>query len=72
MGDMFSAPSLPPPQKPVIPAPAPQRDDASVQDAATSARQRLAGLLGRNRTLLGQPADYQAAPDRRPVLLGVG
>lgn len=72
MGAMFSGPKLPAPQKPIIPAPAPVRDDQAVADAATSARQRLAGLLGRSRTVLGNPADYQAAPDRRPVLLGVG
>lgn len=61
------------PQAPVIPAPAPARDDPAVQGAAANERQRVAALLGRSATMTARgPGAYSPAPDRRPVLLGVG
>jgi hypothetical protein len=73
VGALFGGgPKAPAPQAPVIPAPAPARDDASVQGAASSERQRLAALYGRGATLLGSAGSYAAAPDQKRTLLGVG
>lgn len=70
MGALFGGgPKAPPPQAPIIPAPAPVRDDAAAAGAAE--RQRVAALRGRAATLLGSPAGYGAAGDARPTLLGV-
>lgn len=73
MGALFSGPkvSSAAPQRPVIPAPAPQRDDPAVTGAASAERQRLAALSGRGSTLLGSPASYAAAPDQKRTLLGM-
>jgi hypothetical protein len=68
MGALFSSPKVPPPQAPVIPPPAPVRDD--VTGTAAAERQRLAALRGRGATMLG--GSYAAAPDARRVLLGMG
>lgn len=70
MGALFGGgPKVPPAQAPIIPAPAPVRDDVS--GASVAERQRIAGLRGRSATLLGPPGSYSAAPDQRSVLLGV-
>jgi hypothetical protein len=57
------------PSAPVIPPPAPVRDDMAA--TAAGERQRIAGLRGRATTLLGPPGSYTAAPDARRTLLGV-
>jgi hypothetical protein len=74
MGALFGGGAkTPAPQAPVTPAPAPVRDDAAVQGAASAERQRVAALLGRGATMQASgPGAYRAAPDRRPVLLGAG
>jgi len=69
MGALFSSPKAPLPQAPVIPAPAPLRDE--VTGTAAAERQRLAGLRGRGATLLGGPGSYARAPDAKRTLLGV-
>jgi hypothetical protein len=70
MGALFGGgPKAPAPQAPIIPAPAPVRDD--VTGSAAGERMRLAALRGRGATLLGAPGAYAAAPDQRRVLLGV-
>lgn len=70
MGALFGGgPKAPPPQAPIIPPPAPVRDDVTATAAAE--RQRIAGLRGRSATLLGPPGSYQAAGDQRRTLLGV-
>lgn len=56
-------------QAPVIPPPAPVRDD--VAGTAASERQRLAAQRGRGATLLGGPGSYAAAPAAQRTLLGV-
>jgi len=69
MSGLFSSPSAPPPQAPVIPPPAPVRDD--VAGTAAAERQRLAGLRGRGATILGNPGSFAPAGDGRRTLLGV-
>jgi len=69
MGALFSSPKAPPPQAPVIPPPAPVRDD--VAGTAAAERQRLAGLRGRGATILGNPGSFAPAGDGRRTLLGV-
>lgn len=54
-------------QSPVIPPPAPVRDD--VAGAAAGERQRLAALRGRGATMLS--GDYAPAPSGQRVLLGM-
>ena len=68
-GLIGGGPKLPPAQAPIIPAPAPVRDDVTAAGAAE--RARIAGLRGRSTTLLGPPGSYGAGTDQRPVLLGV-
>lgn len=54
-------------QAPVIPPPAPVRDD--VGGAASGERQRIAALRGRGATMLS--GDYAPAPSGQRVLLGM-
>lgn len=58
-------------QAPVIPAPAPVRDDASVLGAAMEERRRLAAQKGRASTILGNAAAYLPGGDAKPTLTGV-
>lgn len=69
MAEMFGKPAAPTPQPPVIPPPAPVRDDVTA--TANAERQRIAAQRGRAATLLGPPGSYTAAPDQRRTLLGV-
>lgn len=69
MGEgLFGGGRRPATQAPVIPPPAPVRDDMA--GTAAAERQRLAAQRGRASTLLS--GNYQAAPAGQRVLLGMG
>lgn len=69
MTALFSNPSKPPAQ--IIPAPAPMKSDAEVQNEANSERQRLAMASGRGGTIL-TGADSAPTPTPVKTLLGTG
>lgn len=73
MATLFGGgPSVSPAQKPVVPPPAPVRDDQTILGAAMAERQRVAALAGRGSTILGNAAAYAAAPNAQRTTLGVG
>lgn len=56
---------------PVIPAPAPVRDDATVLGASLEERRRIAAQRGRASTILGNADAYLPGTDNKPSLTGM-
>lgn len=66
MSALFSSPRTP--RAPPPPAPPPAQDAASVQDAATAARQRAAEARGRNTTVLTATSDVRGGSAQKTLL----